>query len=276
MSQSPILVVGATGRQGSRIVRQLAAAGVKPRALVHSREKGEAIASLATPVVGDLLAPETLGPAFRGAERVFVIGKPTPDMETLERNAIDAAVAAGARRIVYLSNFTAKEGSALQPNHIHGLHERLVASLGVDWAVMGPTRCMTYVPFNWPSVLNDGLLLETGGSGVMTCIDPDDVAAVAVKALMEDGHEGRTYRLTSEDAFTAADLAGLLSKVVRREVKVFEGDVEGAPMAKYFGMVAAGLYGTTDTLGKLLGRRPRAFADWLPDNLPAALHTAAQ
>jgi uncharacterized protein YbjT (DUF2867 family) len=125
-------------------------------------------------------------------------------------------------------------------------------------------------------VLNDGLLLETGGSGVMTCIDPDDVAAVAVKALMEDGHEGQTYRLTSEDAFTAADLAGLLSKVVRREVKVFEGDVEGAPMAKYFGMVAAGLYGTTDTLGKLLGRRPRAFADWLRDNFPAALHTAAQ
>lgn len=276
MTQSSILVVGATGRQGSRLVRQLAATGVRPRALVRSREKGEAMASFATPVVGDLLAPETLGPAFRGMERVFVIGKPTPDMETLERNAIDAAVAAGARRIVYLSNFTAKEGSELQPNHVHGLHERLVASLGVDWTVLGPTRCMTNVPFDWPSVLNDGLLLETGGSGVMTCIDPDDVAAVAVKALTEDGHEGQTYRLTSQDAFTAADLAGQLSKVVGREVKVFEGEVEGAPMGKYFGMVAAGLYGTTDTLGKLLGRPPRAFADWLPDNLPAALRVAAQ
>lgn len=291
MTQSPILVVGATGTLGSRLVRRLAAADVKPRALVRTREKAEAIASLATPIIGDLLAPETLEPAFRGVERVFVIGKPTPDMETLERNAIDAAVAAGARRIVYLSNFTAKEGSEQRPMHVHGLHERLVASLGVDWTVLGPTRYVTNVPFVWPSVLNQGLLLEAGGSGVMSFIDPDDVAAVAVKALTEDGHEGQTYKLTSEDAYTAADLAGLLSRVVGREVRIFEGDLEafrdalianGVPgehapvMAKYFDMVAAGFYETTDTAGKLLGRAPRAYAHWLYDNLPAALRASAQ
>lgn len=60
----------------------------------------------------------------------------------------------------------------------------------------------------------------------MSFIDPDDVAAIAVKALTEDGHAGQTDMLTSEDAYTAADLAGLLSRVVGREVKVFEGDVE--------------------------------------------------
>jgi uncharacterized protein YbjT (DUF2867 family) len=67
----------------------------KPRALVRSREKGEAIASMATPVLGDLLAPETLADAFRGAERVFIVAPPAPEMEALERNAIDAAGAAG-------------------------------------------------------------------------------------------------------------------------------------------------------------------------------------
>jgi uncharacterized protein YbjT (DUF2867 family) len=124
----------------------------------------------------------------------------------------------------------------------------------------------------------------------MSFIDPDDVAEVAVKALREDGHEGQTYRLTSEDAYTAADLAGLLSKVVGREIRIFEGDLEAlretliangargehAPvMAKYFGMVAAGLCETTGTLGKVLGRAPRAYADWLRDNLPAGLRAAA-
>jgi uncharacterized protein YbjT (DUF2867 family) len=54
-----ILIIGGTGKLGSRIVRQLAAAGIKPRALVRSRDKGEAIASLARPVLGDLMAPET-------------------------------------------------------------------------------------------------------------------------------------------------------------------------------------------------------------------------
>jgi uncharacterized protein YbjT (DUF2867 family) len=268
MTQSSILVVGATGRLGTRLVGQLSGAGVKPRALVRSREKGEAIAAMATPVLGDLLAPETLADAFRGAERVFIVAPPVPEMEALERNAIDVAVAAGAKRIVYLSNFAAKEGSELRPNHVHGLHERLIASQGVDWTVLGPTRYMTNFPFNWPSVLNDALLLEAGGAGVMTCIDPDDVAEVAVKALMEDGHEGQTYRLTSEDALTAADLAALLSKFVGREVRVSESNSERAPMAGYFGLVAAGVYKTTDAAAKVLGRPPRAYAQWLEQNLP--------
>jgi uncharacterized protein YbjT (DUF2867 family) len=274
VTQPSILVVGATGHLGTRLVSQLSAAGVKPRALARSREKGEAMASMATPVLGDLLKPETLAEAFRGAERVFIVAPPTPEMEALERNAIDAAIAAGAKRIVYLSNFAATEGNELRPMHIHGLHERLIASRDVDWTVLGPTRYMTNFPFNWPSVLNDGLLLEAGGSGVMTCIDPDEVAEVAVKALTEDGHEGQTYRLTSEDAFTAADLAALLSKFLGRKVRVFESDGERRPMAGYFGLVAAGAYKTTDTAAKVLGRAPRAYADWLEQHRPAVLGAA--
>lgn len=205
-------------------------------------------------------------PAFRGVERVFVVAPPTPEMEALERNAIDAAVAAGAKRIVYLSNFAATEGSELQPMHVHGLHERLIASRGLDWTVLGPTRYMTNFPFNWPSVLNDGLLLETGGSGIMTCIDPDDVAEVAVRALTEDGHEGQAYRLTSGEAFTAADLAVLLSKFLGREVRLLESNGERTPLAGYFRLVAAGVYKTTDTAAKIFGRPPRAYADWLQQN----------
>ena len=115
MTQPSILVVGATGQLGTKLVAQLSAAGVKPRALVRSREKGEAIASMATPVVGDLLAPNTLADVFGGTERVFIVAPPVPEMEALERNAVEAAVAAGAKRIVYLSNFAAKEGSELRP-----------------------------------------------------------------------------------------------------------------------------------------------------------------
>ncbi len=123
MTQSSILVVGATGKVGSRLVRQLAAAGVKPRALVRSREKGEAIASVATPFVGDLLSPKTLEPAFRGVERVFVLAPPVPEMRALERNAIERRRSGrGAKRIVYLSNFAATEGAVDLHVHVHGLH----------------------------------------------------------------------------------------------------------------------------------------------------------
>jgi uncharacterized protein YbjT (DUF2867 family) len=292
VAQSPILVVGATGTVGSRVVRQLAAAGIKPRALVRSQQKAEAISAVATPVIGDLLVPHSLEPAFLGVERVFVLGQPTQDLETLERNAIEAAVAGGALHIVFLSNYGARVGDKEDFHFdVHARHERLLQSLGIDWTVLRPTRFMNYVPFVWPSVLNHGLLLEKVGFGSMTFIDPDDVAAVAVKALTEEGHAGQTYELTSEETYTVVQLAALLSRVVGRDLKVFEGDVEalrdaliasGAPgeyaplMASYFDKVAEGLFKPTDTAAKVLGRPPRAYADWLQDNLPTALRPAAR
>jgi uncharacterized protein YbjT (DUF2867 family) len=157
-------------------------------------------------------------------------------------------------------------GSDVRPNHIHGIHEGLVASSDVEWTILGPTRYMTNFAFDWPPVLNDGLLLESGGSGAVTCIDPDDVAEIAAKVLIEDGHDGQTYRISSEDSFTAVELAALLSEVVGRDVHV----VEGVAPAGYFGLVAAGLYFPTDTAAKLLGRSPRAYREWLDDHPPPA------
>lgn len=267
MDQPNILVVGATGHLGTRLVDRLSTAGHTPRALVRSREKAAAIAAKATPILGDLLAPETLTEAFRGVDRVFIVAPPAPEMKTLERNAIDAAVAAGAERIVYLSNFAATEGSALMPMHVHGLHERVIGSLDIDWTVLGPTRYMTNFPFNWSSVLRDGVLLEPA-SGLMTCVDPDDVADVAAKTLIEDGHDGQTYRLTSEDAFTAFDLAALLSEFLQRDIRVADPDEGSSPRGGYFDLVAAGAYRPTDVTARVLGRAPRSYAEWLALNLP--------
>jgi uncharacterized protein YbjT (DUF2867 family) len=286
MTQPLILVVGATGTVGTELVKQLAAAGRRPRALVRNREKAQAVDSLADPVIGDLSRPETLAPAFVGAERVFILAPPTPELETLERNAFDAATTAGAKRIVFLSNYGAAEFDEDSHFHVHGKHERRLASLGVDWTVLRPTRFMNYTPFVWPSVTQRGLLIEADSAGAMTVIDPADIAAVALKALTEDGHEGQSYELTSEDSFTTAELARMLSRLLERDIMIFKGDIDalstaliesGAPgeyaplMAAYFAKVAAGFYKTTDTVGKVLGRVPRSYGDWLEQNHPLAL-----
>jgi uncharacterized protein YbjT (DUF2867 family) len=283
-----ILVVGPTGNVGSQLVRQLHRVGHRVRALVRDRQKAERIASVATPVIGDLAKPETLASAFEGAERVFVLSPPIPETETLERNAFDAAIAAGAKRIVYLSNYGAAEGDHDHHYHVHGKHERRLASLDIDWTILRPTRFMTFTPFVWSSVLERGLLIEGGGAGSITVIDPADIAAIALKALTEDGHEGHSYDLTSEDHFTAHGLAQMLSHALGRDITIFEGDLDalraalienGAPaeyaplMASTFARVAAGHFKTTDTAGKLLGRTPRAYTDWLQENLPVA-HSA--
>lgn len=285
MTDSSILVVGATGSVGSELVKQLAATNRRPRALVRDESKAASLADLATPVIGDLAAPESLASAFEGAERVFVLAPPTPELEMLAGNAIDAAAAAGAKRIVYLSGLGTGE---IDDSHFraHAASEQRLAALDVEWTVLRPARYMSYTPFVWSSVLQRDLLLETGGEGTMTVFDPADVAAIGALVLTEDGHAGQTYKLTSEDAITAAQLAEMLSAALGRELTIFEGDTEalrvaleesGAPgefaplMAGYFDSVREGFWSPIDTAEKLLGRKPTSYAEWLEANLPGVL-----
>ncbi|MCD6023365.1 MAG: NmrA family protein [Fibrobacteria bacterium] len=283
---SNILIIGPTGNVGSELVNLLDAAGISFRALVRSLEKAKGLPALAEPVLGDLARPETLTQAFQGVERAFILSPPIQTTETLERNAFDAAMKAGVKRIVYLSNYGAAEGDHDAHFHVHGKHENLVASMGVEWTVLRPTRFMNFTPMVWPSVFQSGVLIEGGGEGAITVIDPSDVAAVAFKALMEEGHAGRRYDLTSGDSFTAAQLAQMLSKHLDREITLFQGDTNalrralvenGAPpeyasiMTSAFDRIATGFFHRTRTAEQLLGRKPRGYEEWLTQHLPGMM-----
>ena len=115
--------------------------------------------------------------------------------------------------------------------------------------------------------------------------DPADGRA-HVLALTADGHEGQTYELTSDDHFTTVQLGEILSKALGKKLALFEGDEAalrsalvacGAPpeyapvMSHYFETVADGRWRTTDTVSRLLGRKPGGYREWLTRNLPDIL-----
>jgi uncharacterized protein YbjT (DUF2867 family) len=286
----PILIVGATGNVGTELVKQFAASGKRVKALVRNESKADSIRHLAEPVLGDLMAPATLEPAFKNVERVFVLAAPHGAAEeTMERNAFNAAVEAGVKRIVYLSSYAATFGENY-PYIVHAASEKFLASLDVDWTVLRPTRFMPFTPFVWNSIFRRGLLLEQAGDGAMTTIDPADIAAVGILVLTADGHEGQKYELTSEDSFSTRQLGETLSKVLNKQLTVFNGSTEelrvalvenGAPgeyapiMSHYFESVADGSWKVTDTVGQVLGRKPRSYAQWLDRNLPDILTRVA-
>jgi len=285
-----ILVVGATGNVGTELVSQFAASGKRVKALVRDEGRAAGIKHLAEPVFGDLMKPATLEPAFKNVPRVFVLAPPVGEAEeTMESNAFTAAVEAGVKRVVYLSSYPAPFGDSY-PSIVHAASERVLASLNVDWTVLRPTRFMSFMPFVWNSIFRSGLLLEQAGDGAMTTIDPADIAAIGILALTEEGHEGQTYELTSEDSFSTCQLGEMLSHALNKRLTVFDGSTDelraalvenGAPgefapiMSHYFDSVTEGRWRVTDTVSRLLGRKPRSYAQWLEHNLPEIRSRAA-
>jgi uncharacterized protein YbjT (DUF2867 family) len=279
MAQSITLVVGGTGTIGRHVVRQLLDAGHAVRALLRDPAKVSLFDPHPAIVVGDLTRPETLPRAFTGVDRAFVLAPPAPDLATLEGAAFDAAKAASVRRIVYLSNFGA--GVLGPPDSIwgwHGASERRLRALGLPWTILRPARFMTDTPFAWTWDRKRGEFAEPLGAGKVTMIAPEDVAAVAVRALMEPGHDGQAYELTAAQALDGAEIAEILARVTGEPTRF----VDIAPAAardpmlafgippfvvdtvmEYFAGVREGRWYVTSTAAKVLGRAPLSYAEWL-------------
>lgn len=227
-------------------------------------------------VVGDLLQPRTLEPAFAGINKVFVVAPPVADLEELETNAFAAAEHAGVKQIVYLSNFGAGqfEGDLWQA---HAASEQRLLAGTTEWTILRPTRFMTNTPYSWKSVREIGQFIESHGGRKVTLIDPRDIACVAVMALASSGHEGKIYELTGE-ALTGMEMAQRLSSAMLRPIQFVEANEEvmrdnllgsGIPaqivekILYYFSTVREGRWYETSTLRELLGHAPRSYADWV-------------
>ena len=280
MANPFILVVGSTGTVGSEVVKQLVESGQNVRALGRDPAKATKLGDAIDVAFGDLAKPETLSEAFAGAEKVFILAPPVPNMEDLEANAFAAAEEAGVKHAVYLSNF----GAGVFDDEIwraHGTNERRLRALKMEWTILRPTRFMTNTPYGWASVREKGQLVEPHGGRKVTLIDPRDIAAVAVKALTKSGHDGKVYELTGE-ALSGTEMAQCLSAALGKSIQFVDATDEETrddlvrsglppPIAEkvlyYFATLREGRWYETSTLRELVGRPPRTYAAWLKENV---------
>ena len=272
------LIVGATGTIGRHLVRQLLERRQPVRVLARDPAKAATLGDVEI-ARGDLSKPETLPPAFAGIEKVFVLAPPTPDLLALETAAFHAAKAADVRHIVYLSNFGAGSlGSRDSIWQWHGTSERRLRDLGVAWTILRPARFMTDTPFPWAWDKERAVLAEPLGTGKVTMIAPQDLAAVAAKALLEPGHEGKIHELTSGEALSGADIADALAQATGKPVKFVDiapGAARETMMSiglppflpdlilDYYAGVREGRWYVTSTTADLLGRPAVTYAEWL-------------
>jgi uncharacterized protein YbjT (DUF2867 family) len=272
-----ILITGASGTIGGEVVRLLSEAGVAVRAM--TRDPGR-IPSDVEVVRGDFESP----PPMAGTDTLFLIVLPGRG-----HTLIDAARAAGVRKVVLLSGIGAGErvGDAVVGPWFADAEQALRSS-GMDWTILRPTNFASN-SLRWLREITAGTPIPDASNGVPDgIVDPRDVAAVAAAALLSD-HSGQTYTLTGPELLAKADQAAVLSRVLDRPVWTEEKTVaearelaeaqfraHGLDTALVDGYLTALEWGRTgggavlsDDVPRILSRPATSFETWVQNHANA-------
>jgi uncharacterized protein YbjT (DUF2867 family) len=216
-----ILVTGATGNNGTEIVKRLAAtAHVQVRAMVRNRDRAGAIALPQVEVAeADFDRPATLLSALlAGVERAFLLTPSSERAQAQQIAFIDAARQSGVAHIVKLSQFGAEAHSPVRFLRYHAAVEAALQASGIAYTLLRPNLFMQGLLNFRSTIATRNAFYAAAGDAKVSAVDVRDIAEVAVAALTESGHEGKLYDLTGPQALTHAEMAEGLSKALGRQV----------------------------------------------------------
>ena len=244
-----ILVLGATGKTGSRVANNLTTRGLAVRTAARS----------GADVRLDWDEPGTYAPALEGVDRVYLLG---PVMRTDFAGQVtvflDQAEVAGVRHITYLSAYGID--AAPPETAMRSVELDLLGRQGFTHSILRPAWFMQNFSETFLKPV-DGAIVVPTGDGAEAFIDAEDIAAVAAATLADPAaHAGAQYALTGPEALTLADAATIISQVTGRTIAHVDLDRD----AWVAGAVASGIpaeYGAvlrmlTETIGTGHGSRP--------------------
>jgi uncharacterized protein YbjT (DUF2867 family) len=212
--------MGATGNVGSQVVKQLADAGANVRAAVRSPRKAESLKSERVSLTEfDTDKPETIEAAFQGVDKVFLLTPLVPNMVELSANLVAAAKKAGVKHIIKSSGMGAEVEPGITLTRWHREAEKAIEASGIAFTFVRPNGFMqNYANFNGATIKTQNAFYLPVGDGKVSYIDTRDIAAVAVAALTQDGHEGKAYEVTGLEAISNQEIAEIISQVVGRKI----------------------------------------------------------
>lgn len=287
-----VLVTGATGKIGSLLVPKLLQAGADVRALVRSTEKGKAAKEAGAEIVlGDFDQPETLKGAMAGMDTLVLITPPGPEADRQSQHCIEAAKAAGVQNVVRISAIIPDERRPTDNTRQHAETDELLKASGLSFTILRPHLFMQNMFASAQSIAEDGKMYWGMGDGKMGMIDVRDIADVAAKVVMEEGHDGAIYSLTGPESITFYDVARELSEALEREVsyvpvlpeaveasmkQMGAGDWMAHLMRDYSAAYASG-WGdfVTKDVETVLGRKPRSIREFVREVLMPSLRLAS-
>src|SRR5213593_1189643 len=277
-----VLVIGATGTVGSRLVTQLDQRGEKVRAATRepaaARRHSGGTAEL---VEFDFERPETFAPALEGVERAFLIARPGDEQaDRVAVPLIDEMKRQGVRHVVNLTAMGMEmlEGMALRKV------ERYLEDSGIGFTHLRPNFFMQV--FSGGPLLADirstGAIHVPAADARISYVDVRDIAAVAATALTEPGHVGKAYTLTGAEALDHHEIARALSEAAGKPVRYVpisedtaRTAIEGGGLSPERAERLVGFYRlvrhgfctpVSPDVQTVLGRPPISFARFATDN----------
>ncbi|MEV4129077.1 NAD(P)H-binding protein [Nocardia sp. NPDC049707] len=209
------VVFGASGNIGRHVVAGLNSKGEQ----VRSTSRNPATAGFppgAEVVAADLEQPETLPAALEGAQRVFLYAKP----EGIE-GFVAAAEAAGVRHVVFLSS-----GAVVQSNAssnpialMHSVIEGAIEKSELAWTFIRPGMFATNAVWWWQRPIRDEGVVRMPYPDARTApIHEKDLAALAVTALTEPGHQGQAHTVWGPESLTLREQVRQIGAAIDREI----------------------------------------------------------
>ena len=234
-----ILVLGATGNIGSQVVKQLAAAGVNTRAAVRSISKADGLKETGvSPIEIDMNNSDTFQAAFEEVEKVFLLTPPFPNMAEITANLVKAAKQAGVKYIVKQSGLGTGSEPKAKLLEWHRQGEKMVEASGIPYTFLRPNSFMqNYYNTSARTIKTQSTFYKPMGDAKVSWVDVRDIAAVAVAALTQSGHEGKAYDVTGSEALSNEQIAEILSTVVGKKISYVDISEDKASQ----GMKAAGM-----------------------------------
>lgn len=263
-----ILVTGATGGIGRRVVDQLLSRGATDvRAMVANPAKARLPDGVEV-VSGYVGRPESVPPALEGVDRMYL----APVNETVA-DVVPLIEKAGVRRIVDLSG---PPGSGWEPVF------QAVEAGSVDWTHLWPGEFMENHTLWAEQIKTTGRVRDGYPDAVNAPIAMDDVAAAAAVALLTDGpaQVGKSFVLTGPAAVSRAEMIAAIGAALGREIPVEKVDHDTAvkelepAMGEYAGWYLDGIramlqapQAAETAFVDLVGEPGTTFAEWAKANV---------
>jgi NAD(P)H dehydrogenase (quinone) len=284
-----IVVTGATGHLGRFAVESLLARGVPATGIVATGRSVDKLADLAARGVtvrrADYTDPAGLNEAIAGADTLLLVsGSEMGQRVAQHRNAVDAARDAGVSLIVYTSAPKA-DRTALLLAAEHRATEEYIRASGIGHVFL---RNSWYIE-NWSAQIatqiEHGAVLGAAGDGRVSGATRKDYGDAAAAVLTTSGHEGRTYELGGDHAFTLTEYAAEVSRQSGKPVVYADLPVDAytqtligfglsEPVAVIIadsdaGIARGDLLSDSGDLSRLLGRPTTTLADAIGQALRA-------